>query len=128
MTNDEARLSAGMAAPREFDLEERTAVFGERVVAFAKRVPINPVNSSLINQLVRAATSIGANYCEADDAESKKDFRHKIGICRKESRETKHWLRMIAAADDAFRQEARALWQEAKELNMIFGAIRRRSE
>ena len=128
MTNDEARISVGVTTPREFDLEERTAAFGERVVSFAKRVPINPVNSSLINQLVRAATSIGANYCEADDAESKKDFRHKIGICRKESRETKHWLRMIAAADDSFRQEARALWQEAKELNMIFGAIRRRSE
>jgi four helix bundle protein len=78
--------------------------------------------------LVRAATSIGANYCEADDACSKKDFRFKIGICRKESKETKHWLRMVAAAADELRTDARQLWQEAKELNLIFGAILRKRD
>lgn len=77
---------------REFDLEERTARLGEAVIRFAKRVPVNPVTMPLIGQLVSAGTSIGANYCEANDAESRKDFRHKIGICRKESKETKHWL------------------------------------
>ena len=76
---------------------------------------------------MRAGTSVGANYCEADDSESKKDFRHKIGLCRKESRETKYWLRMIAVAEPALKDDARALWQEAKELNLIFGAIRQRS-
>ena len=54
----------------------------------------------LISQLVRAGTSVGANYCEADDAVSKKDFRHMISICKKEARESKYWLRMIAAAED----------------------------
>ena len=77
----------------------------------------------MIEQLVCAGTSVGANYSEADDAESKKDFRHKIAICRKESRETKHWLRMIAVAVPELADDARALWLEAKELNLIFAAI-----
>lgn len=107
------------------DLQERTALFGEAVVGFARRVPVGPVTSCLIDQMVRAATSGGANYSEADDAESKKDFRHKISICLKEIKESKHWLRMMAAAAPELREEARQLWQEAKELNLIFAAIRR---
>ncbi len=74
----------------------------------------------------RSAASIGANYAEGDDAESKKDFRHKIGICRKESKEAKHWLRMIAAAEAQLMEQARILYKEAMELNLIFGAIRRK--
>jgi four helix bundle protein len=85
------------------------------------------VTTPLISQLVRASTSIGANYCEADDAVSKKDFRNKTGICRKEARETKLWLRMIAAAELDSKAEARKLWQEAKELHLIFAAIWRKS-
>ncbi len=110
-----------------YDLEERTACFGENVLEFAKKIPKNPVNLPLIPQLVRAGTSIGANYCEADDGVSKKDFRNKIGICRKESREAKHWLRMVATVNDDLKTEARALWQEAKELNLIFSQIFRSS-
>ena len=110
---------------RVYDLTERCAVFGEDVLTFAKSVKATAVTSSLISQLVRAATSIGANYGEADDAESKKDFRHKVGICRKESKECKHWLRMMGTAAPDLKDEARRLWQEAKELNLIFGAIRR---
>ena len=86
-------------AERQFDLEERTARFGEGVVTFAKTIPFSPVNSPLISQIVRSSTSIGANYCEADDAVSKKEFFQKIGTCKKEARETKHWLRMLAAAE-----------------------------
>jgi four helix bundle protein len=123
MTNNEARNPKG-----RFDLEERTALFGEVIVKFAKKILINPVTAELIGQLVRAGTSIGSNYCEADDGESKKDFRHKIGICRKESKETKYWLRMIGTAEPTLCDEARVLWQEAKELNLIFGAIRRKCE
>jgi four helix bundle protein len=111
----------------EFDLEERTAVFGEAVIRFAKTIPKNPVTTPLISQLVRAGTSVGANYCEADDAVSKKDFKNKIGICRKEARETKLWLRLIAAAEPDLKTEARKLWQEAKELHLIFAAIWRKS-
>ena len=106
-----------------YDLEERTAVFGENVIKFCKKVPHGPITDPLITQLTKSGTSVGANYCEADDAESKKDFIHKIGICKKEARETKHWFRMIATAVENLKQESRVLWQEAKELNLIFNKI-----
>lgn len=108
------------------DLEERTAKFGEAVIAFAKKVPVNLVTTPLIPQLVDAGTSVGSNYCEADDAGSKKEFLYRISLCKRESRDTKHWLRMIVAAESALRDEAAKLWQEAKELNLIFAAIHRR--
>jgi four helix bundle protein len=111
-----------------YDLPERTAKFGEAIVRFSRTITVTAANRTLISQLVRAGTSIGANYCEADDAESKKDFRHKISLCRKESKESKYWLRMIAAAEPEQSEAARVLWQEAKELNLIFGAIRRKCE
>ncbi len=107
----------------KYDLEERTAKFGEEIIKFAKRIPKDVVTLPIISQLVRAGTSVGANYCEADDAESGQDFKHKIGICKKESRETKHWLRMIVVARPELNEEARKLWQEAKELNLIFNSI-----
>ena len=106
-----------------YDLEERTALFGENVIVFVAKLPRNEVTRPLITQLIKAATSVGANYCEADDAESKKDFKHKIGICKKEARETKHFLRMIAKAIPIHIIEIRKLWQEAKELNLILNAI-----
>ena len=108
---------------RVFDLAERTTRFGERIIRFAKKIPRNPVNNRLIDQLVGAGTSIGANYCEADDAVSKKEFRNKIGTCRKEAKETKFFLRMIATAEEELKDEARFLWCEARELHLIFCAI-----
>jgi four helix bundle protein len=110
-------------AKRVYDLEERTARFGEAVIDFAKTIPQNAVTDRLISQLVGAATSIGANYVEADDAVSKKEFLKNIGTCRKEARETKHYLRMIVRAVPELRPEARKLWMEAKELNLIFSKI-----
>jgi len=126
MTNQNPNPNGTNGNPA-FDLEERTAVFGEAVIKFAKTIPMNPVTVPLINQVVRAGTSVGANYCEADDAASKKDFKHKICTCRKEARETKLWLRMIAAAEPELKTEARKLWHEAKELHLIFAAIWRKS-
>ncbi|MGF1633856.1 MAG: four helix bundle protein [Phycisphaerae bacterium] len=112
---------------RPFDLTERTARFGEEVVRFAKVVPVTQVTRSLVDQLVRSGTSIGANYFEADEADTKRDFRFKIGPCRREAKETMHWLRMIAAANPELGDSARPLWQEAKELVLIFNAIRNRN-
>lgn len=109
----------------KFDLEERTAKFGESIIEFAKHISVSPITSRLIPQLVAAATSVGANYCEADDAVSKKDFRHKIGICKKEARETKFFIRMIVKAVPELREQAKPLWQEAKELHLIFAKIYR---
>ncbi len=111
---------------KKWDLEERTAKFGEDIIKFCKKVPRNPITNPLITQLVKAGTSVGANYCEADNAESKKDFRHKIGIVKKESRESKYFIRMIAVAAPELKDEARPLWQEDKELNLIFNSIYRK--
>ncbi len=108
---------------KKYDLQERTAVFGERVIEFASTVPASPINSPLINQLVRSATSIGANYMEADAADSKKDFRFKIALCKKESKETMHWLRMISKAVPQGVETCRLLWKEVHELVLIFSAI-----
>ena len=120
MTNDQ-----NGPVRKEYDLCERTARFGEAVIAFAKRVPINAITSPLISQLVRSATSIGANYCEADEAESRKEFKYRVAVCKREARETKHNIRMMVAAEPVLRDEARVLWQEAKEFTLIFAAILR---
>jgi four helix bundle protein len=106
-----------------YDLEERTAKFGESVINFVKMLPKNNVNNQLISQLIRSATSIGANYMEANQASSKKDFRNKIHICRKESNETKHWLRMMAISNSEKKDVVKKLWQEAHELTLIFAKI-----
>ncbi|MGE5609356.1 MAG: four helix bundle protein [Bacillota bacterium] len=130
MTNDQTRMTnegPKPNRPKGFDLEDRTAQFGVAVLAFAKTIPMNEITRPLIGQLVRSATSVGANYVEADDADSKKDFRFKIGLCRREAKETKHWLRMISAAEPTLRDAARELWREAQELNLIFSAIRRKT-
>ena len=107
----------------KYDLAERTARFGEAVITFLKTIPDTTLNRPLLSQLIRSATSIGANYMEADGAESKKDFQHKIGICKKESKETMHWLRMIAHSHVSAKEQCRVLWQEAHELALIFSAI-----
>ena len=123
--SNEAQSPNGIQNPNvhKFDLGERTAKFGEEIIGFAKTLEKNEINRSLIGQLVSSGTSVGANYMEADGAESKKDFRHKIGICKKESKETKHWLRMIDKANPTKNVECRKLAQEAQELTLIFSSI-----
>jgi four helix bundle protein len=108
---------------RVYDLEERTARFGEAVIDFARTIPQNAVTHRIIGQLIGAATSVGANYVEADDAVSKREFLKNIGTCRKEARETKHFLRMTVRAAPELKPQARKLWMEAKELHLIFSKI-----
>lgn len=110
-----------------YDLEERTALFGESTIEFSKKIPKNEITKPLISQLVRSGTSVGANYCEADCAESRKDFEHKLGIAKKEAKETKHWLRMIAKAVPELREEAKVLWKEANEIQLILITIIKKS-
>jgi len=126
MPNDEKNNKGD--EDKKYDLEERTAKFGENIIKFARKVPKNVITIPLITQLIKAGTSVGANYCEADNAESKKDFEHKIGICKKEAKESKFWLRMIIVACPELKEEARPLRTEAKELNLIFNAIIRSSK
>ncbi|HVF70147.1 MAG TPA: four helix bundle protein [Chthoniobacterales bacterium] len=120
----EAPNGNGNGANRHpFDLEERTTLFGEAIVQFVKKIPRSPGNDRLVGQLVGCGTSIGANYCEANERVSKKDFRNTIGRCVKEAKETKYFLRLIAAAEPRLADEARALYREAKELHLIFASI-----
>jgi len=107
----------------QYDLEERGEKFGEAVIDFVKMLKQNQINLPLINQIIRSATSVGANYCEANNASSKNDFRNKIFICKKEASETKHWLRMIARANPEEKDMCKKLWEEANQLTMIFSKI-----
>jgi four helix bundle protein len=116
----------GESPKHPFDLEERTAIFGEAIVRFSKKIPRDPTNNRLIDQLIGCGTSVGANYCEANDGVSKKDFRNIIGRCVKEAKETKHFLRMIAASEPKLAAEGRELYREAKELHLIFATIFRK--
>ena len=109
-----------------FDLEERTALFGEAIVRFSKKIPRDPTNNRLIDQLVGCGTSIGGNYCEANERVSKKDFRNVVGPCVKEAKETKYFLRMVAASEPGLARQGRELYREAKELHLIFASIFRK--
>jgi four helix bundle protein len=107
----------------KYDLENRTAKFGELIIEFVIKLEKNEINKPLVSQIVRSSTSIGANYMEANSASSKKDFRNKIYICRKEANETKHWLRMLSFCNPSKSMECRKLWSESHELTLIFAKI-----
>jgi four helix bundle protein len=111
-----------------YDLAERTAKFGEEVIRFCTAIRRNAITSPIISQLVRAGTSIGSNYCEADEAGTKKEFKYRISVSCRESRETRYQLRMIVAAVPEKAEPARVLWKEADELNRIFAAIFRNTD
>ncbi|MEK9147480.1 MAG: four helix bundle protein [Patescibacteria group bacterium] len=108
---------------KEYDLENRTIKFSEDIIVFLKSIRKDEINLPLIKQLIRSATSIGANYCEANGASSKKDFKNKIHICKKEAKETKYWLQLLAKANTEHKEIIKKLWQECHELTMIFSKI-----
>lgn len=112
---------------QNYDLEERTAKFAEGIIDFVRTIKQDVVNRRIIDQLVGASGSTGANYCEAVEAESKKDFIHKIGIVKKEIKETGHWLRLLTRANPERTEEIRKFWKEAHELLLIFARIDRSS-
>ncbi len=107
----------------KYDLEERTAKFGEKIIFFCKTLPQDSISKPLISQLIKSSTSIGANYMEANNASSRKDFQNKIFISKKESQETKHWLRMLKTCFPNRKGELEILWKEAHELTMIFQKV-----
>ncbi|OGL65873.1 four helix bundle protein [Candidatus Uhrbacteria bacterium RIFCSPLOWO2_01_FULL_47_24] len=113
---------------KHYDLEERTAKFGEDAIVFCRQLPKDEITKRIIPQLIGCTTAIGANYCEADCAESNKDFIHKMAIANKEAKESKHFLRMVSKACPEFTSEARRLWKEAHELNLIFMTIIKRAK
>src|SRR3989338_7609464 len=97
------------ALNKNYDLEDRTTKFSENLIIFCKAVPKTNITLPLLDQLIRSGTSIGANYFEANGAASKKDFKNKIYICKKEGKETQYWLRLVAQSleTDSVKQNAR---------------------
>ena len=108
---------------KKYDLEERTAKFGESIIDLCQGLDQNVIAKPIISQIIRSATSVGANYMEANCASSKRDFRNKIFICKKEAQETKHWLRMLLKCFPAAEGGIKNAWQESQELTMIFQKI-----
>jgi len=113
---------------KQYDLEDRTLEFGKRIIHLSQALPKNTINFKLIDQVVRSGTSLGANYREANETETKKDFKFRIRICRKEGKETIYWLRLIIEANPEFQQRIDPLLQETLELVKIFAAILIKSE
>jgi four helix bundle protein len=112
-----------------FDLEDRTYEFARSVRAFVKRLPRTICNIEDVKQLVRSSGSVGSNYIEANDSLSRKDFLMRIRICRKESKESRYWLRLLDTREDAKLETVRQkMTSEAEQLMKIFGAILRNSE
>jgi four helix bundle protein len=132
-SNYEARIAKQIRMsqeenPKRFDLEDRTYAFAKRNRALIKRLTKTIANIEDARQLVRSSGSVGANYIEANESLSKKDFILRIKICRKESKESRYWLRLVEATDETLATERNLLVQEAQELMNIFGAIVRKSE
>lgn len=107
----------------KYDLEERTAIFSENVIELCQSIPRNAVSTPLISQTIRSATSVGANYREANGASSKKDFRNKILICKREILETKYWFRLLLKTSPNINAQCQKLILEAQELILIFSKI-----
>jgi four helix bundle protein len=108
---------------KPFDLEERTFNYAKDVIAFTKSCPGTMPNSELVRQLVRSSGSVGANYIEAREALSKKDFVMRVKICRKEAKESAYWLRLLEIRNDGMEQKRQALIDESSQLLKIFSSI-----
>lgn len=107
----------------KYDLEERLTILAENIINLCKELPKNTTTIPLIDQLIRSGTSIGANYTEANGSASKKDFKNKVVLAKKEAMETKYWLRLIANSVIEFKDKCRLLWQETHEITLIFSKI-----
>lgn len=113
---------------KRYDLEDRTLEFGKRIIRICKSLPKNTVNFKLVDQVIRSGTSMGANYREANETETKKDFQFRIRICRKEGKETVYWLNLIIEANPDFEKRITPLMQETIELVKIFASILEKSK
>ena len=114
---------ADIKSKNKYDLLERTSSLAKNIIDLCKKLPRNEINKTIIFQLVKSATSIGANYTEADCAESKKDFIHKLSISRKEAKETMYWLNILKHAMPEHKNECDVQSRETEELLRIFSTI-----
>jgi four helix bundle protein len=113
---------------KRYDLEDRTLEYSKRIIRLSKALPKNTVNFKLADQLIRSGTSMGANYREANETETKKDFKFRIRICRKEGKETVYWLNLVVEANPEFKERIEPLLQETTELVKIFAKILEKCE
>ena len=113
---------------KQYDLEERTMAYAASVRKFVKSVPRTPINQNDLIQLLRSSGSVGANYIEANESISRKDFVHRVKICRKEVKESIYWLKLLDVANNQLNQERNRLINEATELMKIFGSIIEKSK
>jgi len=117
------------AVSQKYDLEDRTIAFAENVKLLVKKLPDNIPNKEYKQQMIRSSGSVGANYIEANEALSRRDFLMRIRICRKEAKESAYWLRLVDTNErEDLEKTRKELHQEAKELVLIFGAILRNTE
>ena len=108
---------------KRYDLEERTLNFTKQIIELINKLPKTLTNIEISKQLVRSAGSVGANYIEANESLSKKDFVMRIKICRKEAKESRYWLKLVKCNDKESEKKRTNLIQESTELTKIFGAI-----
>ena len=108
---------------KHYDLEDRTFIFAKRVIEFTCKPPRTIANVEIIKQLIRASSSVGANYIEANESFSKKDFVFRVKVCRKEAKESRYWLKLVEVRSNDVDRERLELVQEAAELLKIFGSI-----
>jgi four helix bundle protein len=111
-----------------YDLEERTIAFSKRVINFCGEISKSNLLKPIATQLIRSATSIGANYCEANGATTKKDFRYKAHLCKKEAQETRYWLRVLGDNNKVDQIVLKDLFDEATQLIKIFATIAEKSK
>ena len=108
---------------KQYDLEERTLRFAKEVIEFVNILPKTMANIEIMKQIIRSSGSVGANYIEANEALSKKDFTMRVKICRKEAKESRYWLKLIEISGEGAEKRRQALISEATELMKIFGSI-----
>ena len=108
---------------KQYDLEERTLRFAKEVIEFVNTIPKTMANTEIMKQLIRSSGSVGANYIEANEALSKKDFTMRVKSCRKEAKESRYWLRLIGVNGEDAEKRRQSLVNEATEIMKIFGSI-----
>ena len=128
ITNNKQTIMTERTNSKTFDLEDRTAKFTTNVIVFINVCPKTMVNIELTKQLIRSAGSVGANYIEANEALSRKDFGMRVKICRKEAKESRYWLKLIEVSGDEIEKRRQDLVNESTELLKIFSSIVEKSK
>jgi four helix bundle protein len=127
MTN-EIKITNNQYSKRKYDIEDRTLLFSKKCIDICKSILKDPINMEITGQLIRSSTSVGANYREANESITKKNFYHIIGICRREAKESKYWLELLRYANSNHADKITLVIDEAFQLTKIFASIGKNAE